>query len=253
MKNVILLLTKSSSQVIINQYNKLKTELNPEKYDIFILYHDKINNIPNIIKNENYFSFNNNILQELNFKPIGKFLLPGSNHFPLFKFKKIHSEYKYYWVIEDDVRFNGNWNTFFSKFEYFNCDFLSSDIRNYIDDSSWCYFNSLSHPIKKIEDKNKIASFNPIYRISNNSIDYLSDMFLDGWSGHHEVSISTLLNYGGFHIADFGGNGKYTPDEFKNKNYNINDSKTHIYRPIFTDLGNITDVIYHPVKNFKNN
>lgn len=259
MKNVILLLTNKDSDIVLNEYNKLKDELDPNLYDIFILYHSN-GDIPDRIKNINHFSFTNSILYDLGFKPIKKSLIPGSLHFPLFAFAKEYSNYENYWFIEDDVRFNGNWCDFFNNVDNIKCDLLSTQVRDiykpehlfvYSERSKivipWFWFNSLKHPTKIIRNEDKLVSFNPFYRLSNNAIKYLFNVLNDGWEGHNEILIATLLKMGGYSVVDFGCDGDYV---FKNNKGLFYNKNTYRYLPIYEETGEIKNFIYHPVKKF---
>lgn len=81
-----------------------------EGADVFFAYHQHEDRLPNALEELNTFSFTNSILHELGYSPIEERLLPGSNHFPLLKFYREHPDYDYYWMVEDDVRFSGDWN-----------------------------------------------------------------------------------------------------------------------------------------------
>lgn len=259
MKNVILYLTNKHSDIIIDEYYKLKNELNTDKYDIFILYHSD-GNIPDEIKNINHFSFTDSIFNDLGFNSINGSLIPGSLHFPIFSFAKEYPDYNNYWFIEDDVRFNGDWKTFFDNVDNIKCDLLSTQVRDinkpehrfvYSERSKvviqWFWFNSLKHPFKKINDEDKLVSFNPIYRLSNNAVKYLFNELSDGWVGHNEIILASLLKNGGYSVVDFGGNNSYTCNGNEGLFYN---NETHRYLPIYEEMGEIENFIYHPVKKF---
>jgi hypothetical protein len=102
----------------------------------------------------------------------------------------------------------------------------------------------------------RIRSFNPIFRISNQAIAYLKDAYLSGWSGHHEVSMATLLNEGGFKINDIGGGGRFVLPGFEEKNYVTSQrdtngdlkSGTMRFRPLISEEEIDGQFLYHPVK-----
>ncbi len=255
-KDAILLLTNKESQVVISQYEAIRKAI-PEKADVFIAFHFN-NGIPGRFKNVNLFRFNNSILSELGYKALGNTLVPGNNHFPLFKFYLEYQAYENYWIIEDDVRFNGSWSSFFNTFFDFKSDFTSCQIRHWNEDPNWYWWNSLKHPSKTMLPEKRLASFNPIYRISKKALEFLDRCLKDNWQGHHEVLFPSLLNDGGYQLADFGGSGKYVLPGFENKfylNYNgqINDIPTEgtmRFRPSFGFTGHYKNKLYHPVKNF---
>jgi hypothetical protein len=252
-KQVVLLLSDKDSPVISLQYVILKEAL--EKYaDILIAFHQKETLIPSIIETSNHYLFTNTVLNELKFNPIGNTLVPGNNHFPLLKFYMENPGYEYYWVIEDDVRFSGKWTLLFDAFLTIPSDFITCCIRYWAKEPDWYWWWSLTHPIKNIPLDKRIASFNPVYRISNGALRFIFEALLDGWCGHHEVLLPTLLRYEGYSITDFGGDGDFVLHNNKNKFYISSrpgtDEDTMRFAPALKKTGDLPDKLYHPVKDF---
>jgi hypothetical protein len=252
---VLLLTNKTAS---IEKFNNLRNSLDKYLYP-YLLFHETGLNTANTPEVKLIFKFDNSILSSLGFKPIAAELLPGSNHFPLFSFFHSHPDYDYYWVIEDDVVYNANWNDFFHAFnsKKINAAFISSKIRTHIKDPTWHWWDTLKNE-KNDETavRIKLASFNPVYRISKEAIKYLENKMKEGWMGHHETLIPTLLYNAGFPILDFGGDGDFCLFNNRNRFYKVNqctlhDRKHHSsmrYRP-FVDLAEISEnLLYHPVK-----
>ncbi len=252
----ILLLTNKNSPIILKQYILL-VEATKRNSDVFIVYHQKDDFNPLFYVGCNLFIFTDNVLTELGYNPLCESILPGSNHYPLLKFYKEKPNYEYYWVIEDDVRFNGDWEFWFNTFLTLTGDFFSCHICHWEEEQEWLWW-LLLHPYNQVPLYKRIRSFNPIYRISNNALQHLNMMLLDGWIGHHEVLIPTLLKLGGYQIFDFGGNSKYVPSYLMNKFYTstkpntkgILNSGTMRCRPIFDAIGAKPNKLYHPVKDF---
>jgi hypothetical protein len=244
-KQTVLFLSDKSSEWIVENYNQIKktTSVN---YDVIFLYHQKSDLIPETIRSLNYFGFTNNILSELKYQPIENSLVPGSNHFPLLKFYLENPKYDYYWNIEDDVCFQGNWNHLFDAYKNCDADFISSNISNYHELPNWYWWFTLNSNKENISIENKIKSFNPIYRISNRALALLHQELQTGWSGHHEVVIPTLLHNNGFKIIDMGGTGSFVPVGYENRFY-TNESMSHL--PV--EMGNEENRIYHPIKEKK--
>jgi hypothetical protein len=255
-KQAILVLTDKSSPIIINLYSEIK-KATKNHSDVLIAFHQKEPTVPEPIKKADHFLFDNTVLTNLGFRPISDKLLPGSNHFPLLKFYRENPEYEYYWIIEDDVRFSGNWSLLFDSLSTVNSDFISCSIRNWNEEPGWCWWD-LTHPTKELALEKRVASFNPVYRISNRALKFINNALLDGWSGHHEVLYPSLLKNGGFLIADFGGEGSYVIPGFENKVYladrpdqfKFGYLSTMKFRPVFNMIGKIPNKFYHPVKDF---
>lgn len=164
--------------------------------------------------------FNDNTLDELDYEPIAETIIPGSNHFATLQFFLDNPKFKYYWVIEYDVVYNGNWTDFFQNFMNLEVDFISSHIERFPDKPFWYWWDTLHLNDIVVHNHQLIKSFNPIYRISNNALCFLNNL-LKGrkcW-GHHEVLIPTVLKYGGFKILDFGGSGEFVLPQHEEKFY----------------------------------
>ncbi|WP_209332810.1 DUF3405 domain-containing protein [Lunatimonas salinarum] len=167
-----LILANNSSIQLIEKYKKI-FKLTKDLGDTLLLYHlDKAS--PNF-KGEGVrvFNFTDEVLSSLNYFPLGFSLIPGSNHFPLLKFYLSHPNYDYYWCIEEDVDFSGDWRAFFEAFSSVGADFISSHIRRYQDEPEWPWWSALAHPYFVIPQKQRIRSFNPIYRISRAGLELL--------------------------------------------------------------------------------
>ncbi|HKJ40818.1 MAG TPA: hypothetical protein VKA27_01945, partial [Sunxiuqinia sp.] len=148
-------------------------------------------------------------------------------------------DYDYYWCVEDDVRFSGDWRVLFKAFESIDSDFISSYIRTSNQEPHWPWWHALANPYQVIDFKDRVKSFNPIYRISKAALSFIHDALLSGWCGHHEILFPTLLFEAGFDVADFGGTGKFVRKGFENKFYFEQISKgsttgTFRWRPVFT-------------------
>lgn len=257
MKEVFILLTNKHSDPIIDLYKKLQSSISEED-NLYIMYHASRNIIPEAVRQINYHSFTDSILNELNYIPMQQTLVPGNNHFPLLQFYLANRNYDYYWYIEDDVRYNGNWNNLFGFFKErpSQPDFLSTHIRTYQEQPSWFWWNSIQHNTKFIPFYLRIKSFNPIIRISNEALNFLHHcLYTCKWQGHHEALLPTLLFLEGFKIEDFGGQGSFVYTEMKNRFYidsdsneiGMNGTSTFRYRPAIESM-TVKNKLYHPVK-----
>lgn len=236
MKQVLLFLCGKTDDCAIDQFLKLKNIGDKCKLDVFFLYHQKDTCIPMIIQNYPHYIFQSDVLFSMGYKPISDSLIPGSNHFPLLKFYKEYPQYDYYWLVEDDVRFTGDWSDFFDAFELDKSDFISSYLRKYADEPYWPWWESLKNCETGVETCDLVHTFNPIYRISNRALERVDKCLKDGWSGHHEVLFPTLLSMSGMSVRDFN-DGKSM--------FYFNETFSH--QPLKPQ--NIRhNVLYHPIK-----
>jgi hypothetical protein len=183
--------------------------------------------------------------------------LIGHAHFPILQFFLSHPNYDYYWFVEYDVRYTGDWHSLISAFESFDHDFITTHIRRFSDEPYWYWWNTFGNLNKQIAQNDWIRSFNVIYRISNRALSFLHQELPTGWHGHHEVLIATVLHTHGFTLLDFGGDGSFTLPELRNSVYTSyssidgslsNNAGTIRYRPPRVMAGPLENKIYHPVK-----
>ena len=249
MKEEVLLLTHKINGTILSGVEKLKTERGKDR-ELTILSQDKSTQINGV----NEYIFKLDELKKLGYPMIRETVVPGHTHFPLMAyFKKQSEKSDYYWVIEYDVRYTGRWEQLFDHFSDSSADFISSYIRYYSESPNF-YWWGLENPQKEILLNERVRSFNPIYRISSRALNFLDKEQKNGWCGHYEVLIPTLLFHNkSFELLDFGGDGKFVKQ--KNKFYTSRadqDGKimsgTMRYIPATSRAGFRPDKIYHPVK-----
>ncbi|MBA4166735.1 MAG: DUF3405 domain-containing protein [Chitinophagaceae bacterium] len=242
-RQAFLIVTKRLSKHVVRFYRELQKATLPLG-DVFILYHIKPDKALPVYKGVNILPFTNNILQELHYRPIRNSLVPGSNHFPVLNFFLTHPEYQYYWCIEDDVAFSGNWKSFFEQVSGDKgYDFITSHIRRYHQMPDWNWWDSLRVTGDDIESERLLNSFNPIYRISRNALEYIDMKLKSGCRGHHEVLLPSLLSMGGFSLADFS-----SVENHVTQLLSFCTLSTMRYKPVFVIAGNNKNKLYHPVK-----
>ena len=244
MKQVILFLSGKSDFCTIKKFDKLSIMNRDDANDTIFLYHQKEQEVPDTIKSVPHYTFTSDILHNMGYTPIEQQLLPGSNHFPLLKFYLSYPNYDYYWLIEDDVYFNGNWDSFFNLFTTHSFDLISAYLKIYQEEPEWPWWKTLHTGNECLDNNNKIHSFNPVYRLSVRALSYIHEALSNGWSGHHEVLIPTLLSLRGCSIADMGGDGYYVIKGFRNKLY---DKNTFSHLPLKPQEKR-ADMLYHPIK-----
>lgn len=242
-----MLLTHKENNSIKRAIQKLDREKGNRS--LTVLSQDRKLDIPNV----DQFVYNIEQLYTLNYPVIGNDIVPGHAHFPLFYYWiQTKTEFDFCWLIEYDVRFNGEWSTLFDSFESHHSGLITSHIKHWNEEPGWPWWD-LSHPIESIEERTRIRSFNPIYRISTQAMTYLDRCFRSGWVGHNEVIISTLLMHGGFEILDLNGNSKFSPEGItysrtKSNHKGSLNKGSFRYRPTMNRTGFRKNTLYHPVK-----
>lgn len=179
-QQIFLLATDFLSNDIINRYRSLR-QATKDIGEACILLHQKNFHLPAPTNDISIYTFTDSILHELKYIPIANTLIPGSNHFSLLHFFMNNAPFQYYWYIENDVIFNGNWLDFFEPLNTLRFDFLSSNIEPYNNKPSWHWWRSLHHPHQNIPIKNRLFSFNPVYRLSFEALSFIHDALQNEW------------------------------------------------------------------------
>ncbi|MDQ1090492.1 hypothetical protein [Siphonobacter sp. SORGH_AS_1065] len=253
---IILILTRDLNDISFKLYDEINKHLR-SSIDIFILSNTDISKyIYSSDYKRNIYIFGTCVWDDLNIQPLGEKFVPGNTHLALLKFFLDYPDYESYWLIEDDVRFSGNWSLLFNTFNNFtHFDFLSSHIRSYIQEPYWYWWETLEHDSFEIPLEIRLRSFNPIYRISNNALSYIYNIHKIGWKGHYEVLLPTMLYLGNYKILDFGGSGHFVSEGFQNRFYTSESNHygslsqgTMKYRPISRKIGSLKNKLYHPIK-----
>lgn len=161
--------------------------------------------------------------------------VPGYGHLPTILFADQYPHYQNFWVIEYDVRFSGDWATFFDHFMDVEADLLTTVMRSYSEDPEWELWE-LSSPTTSIPLEDRHAGFHPFFRISRRAVRFLLQAHQEGWEGHYEVLMPTLLRQNGYDVHDLNEFGQwYRPEQFR-------------WRPSMWRSGGATNELYHPVK-----
>ncbi len=203
-KQAILFKTHFITSEILKEYENLKSSCDNSIYDVFLLYDNSRNDFNT--KNINSFLFTLDDIKKLNYQSIEEYKEFHSYpqfwfhaDYPVLFFFNSYPEYDYYWQIEFDVRFNGDWNYFFGRFENDNSDLLSTNICFKKEEEEWCMWNL--HNLN-IDEGKLIKNFFPIIRISNRSLHLIDEKYKEGLMGYCELIVSTILNLYGYTIKD---------------------------------------------------
>lgn len=253
MKTAVLYVTHLYNDAIELQIQKLQREVK-DMATLYVVY--QADNMQlDISEGMQSHAFTIRDLNQLNYIPWGCTIMDGNFHFVLLDFYLRHSEYDYYWLVEYDVRFNGNWRTFFSFFQDKEDDFLAAHIETVSDNPKWVRWHEIEAAGILLNEDTLLKSFNPICRFSNRAFALLHERCLLGDRGHNEVLMPTLFKYFNLKIADFGGTGHYTYKDCPNLFYvydeedDAEDKCTLRCYPKHNDsVMKFPNKIYHPIK-----
>lgn len=168
-------------------------------------------------------------------------------------FRQNIPEYDYYWMVEYDVAFSGDWSKLFNAFADNTSDLLCTNIHRRETNPKWAWWNSLEWP-----DNSKpelIRGFFAIARLSAKALDAIIVAGQKGFDGHYEIMWPTVLHHSGFSIEDIGGDGPFVRPANVNRWYTSTPTSeilspgTLVYRPAHFRPGRTPDKLWHPVKH----
>ncbi|MDD1684074.1 MAG: DUF3405 domain-containing protein [Methanoregula sp.] len=243
---------------IEEEFARIERLDNPGSFEVWLIIDAKTPGAMDIAKRYEHchiFSVNE-LFRRLPYPWLKEGTLYSQSHFPILDFYLSHREYNYYWVIEFDVRYTGDWGSLLNSYGAFDHDLIACHIRQINDEPDWWWWDSFGHPAKTIDWTGYLRSINVIYRISNRALLLVNDAQQDGWRGHPEVLIPTLLHHNGCKLLDFGGDGKFTLPDLRNTFYTSGSTRdgvpspfgTYRWKPSRAKAGMCRNKMYHPVK-----
>jgi len=167
-------------------------------------------------------------------------------------FRRINSEYDYYWIVEYDVAFSGNWSELFNAFADSTSDLLCSNLHRRETNPGWHWWNSLEWPNDLKPER--IRGFLPFARLSAQALDAILLAYQNGINGHYELTWPTVLHHYGFVIEDIGGDGPFVRPNNINRWYTSTPTNEHlspgtlVFRPTRLRPGRKSNKLWHPVK-----
>lgn len=184
--------------------------------------------------------------------------IPGNSETAFLMFYDDYPHYDYYWFIEYDVAYSGSWHNFFDFFTKNQSDLLTTTLCYFNQIPSWGLWKTLASPKNVIiDEKNKVRAFMPICRLSNYALQEIKEGYAQGWKGHSECVLPTLVKHSNLVIEDIGGNGEFVKSSNINQFYSntiLNEDLspgTFKFRPILYQPGNEPNKLWHPVKSHK--
>jgi hypothetical protein len=182
-------------------------------------------------------------------------LNPGNTDLIVLSFFLEHPDYDYYWGIEYDVHYEGNWSFLFERFERSDADILGTTLYP----AHLTPHKKLDNPIVD-QEGNPVSpeaitrGFYPIFRLSHRAAAALDEAYRAGWGGHYEMTWATIAKRHGYAVEDIGGNGPYVKPHNRNVFY-FNKLSTHtlspgtfVFKPVFSKVSPRKNTLWHPVK-----
>ncbi len=179
----------------------------------------------------------------------------GNLLFPILSFAGSTS-YDYIWRIEFDVRFSGRWADFFNAFADSPADLLGTTLGTFARTPAWNWWQTATLNGAPVATDKLIRGFYPVLRLSKPACAILENAYRQGWQGHFEVLLATILQQHHCLIEDIGGNGDFGQPAHRNRFYSNTPEHNNLWPGTFVwrmpdacsehrmDLPNH---LYHPI------
>jgi hypothetical protein len=227
MRMAVLFRTHLINRHVMAEFERIRTSCS-QFADVWMLYHSESNWSPPSV--QQCFLFSTSQIQEMGF-PFRDFWHEG--HYPVLMFARRNPQYDYYWMLEYDVRFTGDWWQLLSSYIDNDKDFLAAYISTLEQDPTWPWFFDLNF---ECDEKYWRRSFFPVVRFSARALRMLDNCHSQGQGGHCEAVTPCLLLLNGLTVGDLneGRQPVYTPETY---------SPEYRYVPFIRTQPNM---LYHP-------
>lgn len=173
-------------------------------------------------------------------------------------------DHDYFWMIECDLDYSGNWRDFFARVMVSDADLLTTTLYRRNQCADWFHWTWFGTP-EDVPQSTHLRCFSPIVRFSRNLLDlYVRCVADQHWRGHTEALFGTIASHAGLRIEDLGGSGPFCPAAHRLLNYSNTPAHpdlfpgTLIYRPQIgsryfheqPDAFAERNRLYHPVKTY---
>jgi hypothetical protein len=182
-------------------------------------------------------------------------LRPGNWDFAILDYFGTHPDRPYYWRVEYDVRFTGEWRAFFDVCAASDADLLGTTLLRRTGSPPWYWWSSLGCPTGALDDSRTARGFFPVARLSRRACALLDQQYRAGWHGHAECVMPTVLLHYGLTIEDIGGQGEFVAPGHEDRFYVNTPSDeclqpgTFVFRPSLASAGTRPNTLWHPVRD----
>lgn len=256
-RTAVLFTTHLINERVRVHFLKLRDEL-PEGYELFLFYDEQRLSKRAVRKlaRESVLPHDNDDWKR--FKRPGHYFpgkIPGNEDGLLISAMDRLPGYDWYWYIEYDMAFSGDWRTLFSAMEASDADLLAVNMIRHDHIPNWPLWKSIEIPQgHELPTSSWVRAHFAITRLSRRLPEALIPVYKQGWNGHAESLLATLAEQHGLRIEDIGGDGEFVRPGNTNRFYRSTPTSdslgpgTLVFRPPLEEPGPEPDMLWHPVK-----
>lgn len=253
-RQAIVFLTHRFSPAVMQAFQTLREEA--QAFGDVFMFGDR-RTAPPQGEDASFCTFDFDLLKQDFPNPLGDTVIPGNVHLVYWDFLRRHPHYEHLWFIEYDVRFSGSWSGFFRTHQDLAADLIGCHLRPWSREPDWCWWRTLASPQGAVPEAHRWRGFFPVLRLSANALRTVMAHVEEGWRGHFETLIPTVLVRSGFTVLDLEGPSSGTPAAGVRRYCTCSDSQngkltgfgTMRFRPPHLFWGLRSDMLYHPVKD----
>lgn len=134
----------------------------------------------------------------------------GLDDLPVHRFFRDHPRYDYYWTIEYDVRYTGNWAELFRELGTSRADLLATTIQRHDENPGWYHWYRVTRAGAPLPASDLVKAFVPFCRLSRAALTAIGQALQAGLIGNYEATWATATAQAGLIIEDIGGRGSFT-------------------------------------------
>src|SRR3569832_1347600 len=207
----IIFLTHVWHEVVARRFERLRRETQGLADCYVVLQDDKGELAPtwqawlaSIGAQDARFAFNAETLPaQLGFRYFGLQRIMGNAHFPLLLFARSKPQYSRFWQIEFDVEWRGVWREFFEPYGASDASRIAAHFHKATDWPDWFWWPSLSIPPGLPMNSDQIyKAFMAVARFSRPALESIERAHRQGWLGHFEAVVPTVLLLDGHRLED---------------------------------------------------
>ncbi|HEY8049190.1 MAG TPA: hypothetical protein VIE63_08450 [Ramlibacter sp.] len=211
----VVFLTHLWSEAIARRFTRLWREASPVA-DVFLLLQSDDANVASrwdtalagIGASDALFRFSAATLpSQLGLPYFGMRGVLSNAHFPLLLFARSHP-HSFYWQVEYDVELRGAWRPFLEARSDGDAALIASHFHNINEWPDWFWWMSFTRPASVAMQATQLyKAFMAIARFSHRALQEVEQAHRDGWAGHFEAVIPTVLLRAGHHLEDLNVRG----------------------------------------------
>lgn len=259
----VLFQTHILSRTVMRQFRKLQRQSPPGHHPVLLVHAPAGTPKPEALEAVPHHFITTPELRELGYpaKPAGggagaawNVATAGDTDLLLLHFWKARrGVFDRFWGVEYDVRYSGDWRTFFDAFSGNDADLLAAAMVRHENDPDRSHWPTLRVPRAEsargdgtpAAGVERITALLPVFRVSDRAAAAVDAACADGWGGHCEIIWPTVLHRRGMRIEDMGGDGEFVAPGNRGRFYS---DGTFAYRPSRVAAGWRRDTLWHPVK-----